>query len=80
MLRKKLFIIIFLYILCILLFSEINDSSALNYPSSYNFRQTYNDCGPYSCFAVLKVLGKKINLKEIKNNMKWRLKNKYTLP
>jgi hypothetical protein len=78
MVKKILFILFFLYILFYLLFS--NNKVILNYPSSYNFRQTYNDCGPYSCFAVLKVLGKQVSIKEIKNNMKWRLQNNYTLP
>lgn len=59
----------------------VKQSSFIEYPSEYNFRQTRNDCGPYNTAAVVRALLKKeINSAEFSKNISWRLPNKYTLP
>jgi hypothetical protein len=59
----------------------IKTSAELPYTSDYNLAQTNNDCGPYSCALVVRLLTKrKINMKELIQNMEWRLPNHTTLP
>lgn len=61
--------------------SELPEQALIPYSSSLNFRQGYNDCGPFSVKAMINaVRGQNIPVKELKSKMKWRLKNNYSLP
>jgi hypothetical protein len=60
-----------------LLVSEIS----IEYPSEYNYRQSLNDCGPFSVAAVVRALNHiPVSSKTFAKSMEWRLRNKYTLP
>lgn len=61
--------------------SDLPEQAMIPYSSSLNFRQGYNDCGPFSAKAMINaVRGQNIPVKELKSKMKWRLKNNYSLP
>lgn len=61
--------------------SKISASSIIEYSREFNYRQTVNDCGPFTVAAVVRTLSKKeISSAEFAKNTKWRLPNKYTLP
>ena len=61
--------------------SKISDSSLVEYPSEFNFRQTVNDCGPYNTAALTRALTKlPVDSQEFAKNIGYRLPNKYTLP
>jgi hypothetical protein len=61
--------------------SKISVFTFIEYPSKYNFRQTINDCGPFSVAAVVRALTKEeVSSSEFAKNIEWRLSNKYTLP
>lgn len=54
---------------------------SLQFSSRYNYRQGYNECGPFSAKAVITILkGKDIPIGEAAGEIKWRLKNGNTLP
>lgn len=55
--------------------------STIAYPSKYNYRQTINDCGPFSVAAVIRALTtKEIDTSDIVQDISWRLPNGYTIP
>lgn len=61
--------------------SKIAPSSAIEYPSEFNYLQTANDCGPFNAAAVVRALTEKqVDSQEFAENIEWRLPNKYTLP
>jgi hypothetical protein len=61
--------------------NKILYSSIIDYSGEFNYRQTVNDCGPFSTAAVVRALtGKTIDSAEFTKNIGWRLPNKYTLP
>jgi hypothetical protein len=55
--------------------------ATIPYPSTYNYYQTTNDCGPYNTAAIVRAL-KNVSVSSSKfaENIGWRLPNKYTLP
>lgn len=58
-----------------------NFSVVIEYSSKYNYRQTINDCGPFSAAAVVRILTKNnVKSEDFVKDMKFRLPNKYTLP
>lgn len=60
---------------------HIQDSALIMYPTEWNYRQTINDCGPYSAAAVLRIkTNREIDSAEIVEEMSWRLPNNYTIP
>lgn len=79
---KRAFQIALLLFITAALYATREPRSALiPFESSLNFRQSYNDCGPFSAKAAINAVKKKnIPIKELKANLKWRLKNNYTLP
>ncbi len=61
--------------------SKISTSHLIDYSYEYNYRQTFNDCGPFNVAAVVRTLKKEeVSSADFAENMKWRLPNKYTLP
>jgi len=61
--------------------NQIKTISLIDYPAKFNYRQTINDCGPFSTAAIVRALKKKeIDSKEFAEKIEWRLTNKYTLP
>lgn len=61
--------------------NKIKTISLIDYPAKFNYRQTINDCGPFSTAAVVRALKKKeVDSKAFTEKIKWRLPNKYTLP
>lgn len=59
----------------------IKESTLIPYPSHYNYRQTKNDCGPFSVAAVVRALKKQdIDSAFFSKGIGWRLPNNYTLP
>lgn len=86
---KRVIIIIACIFICIthsIVAIEINtdvlpDKTEILFPARYHYRQTYNDCGPYSIKAVLTIIKEKEpSITEIKKNLKWRMKNNYSIP
>lgn len=79
---KKISLPLLLLFCSLTLFAnELPERAIIPFHSSLNFRQGYNDCGPFSAKAMINaVRGKNIPLKELKSKLKWRLKNNYTLP
>lgn len=60
---------------------NITQSALIEYPERFNFRQSVNDCGPYTVAAVVRALTHKtIDSSEFAQTITWRLPNKYTLP
>jgi len=61
--------------------SGIKESALISYASTYNYRQTKNDCGPFNVAAVVRALkGENIDSTSFAEEIGWRLPNKYTLP
>jgi len=61
--------------------NQIKTTSLIDYPVKFNYRQTINDCGPFSTAAVVRALKKKeVDSKVFAEKIEWRLPNKYTLP
>lgn len=59
----------------------IPEAATIYYDSQYNFRQSFNDCGPFNVAAVTRALtNKNISSVEFAKSIKWRLFNNYTLP
>ena len=51
------------------------------YPSKYNYRQTINDCAPFSAAAVIRIAKKEpVGSATIVQQTHWRLPNKHTPP
>jgi len=61
--------------------NQIKTISLIDYPAKFNFRQTINDCGPFSTAAVVRALKKEeVDSQIFAEKIEWRLPNKYTLP
>jgi len=61
--------------------NHIKESAFLAYPTTYNYRQTKNDCGPFNVAAVIRALtGKNVDSAALAQKIGWRLANGYTLP
>ncbi|MFA6917438.1 MAG: hypothetical protein WC285_01200 [Candidatus Gracilibacteria bacterium] len=61
--------------------SKIKNTSFINYPEEFNYRQTINDCGPFNTAAVVRALkDEKVDSSKFAEKIEWRLSNKYTLP
>lgn len=61
--------------------SQIKTISLIDYPSESNYRQTGNDCGPFSTAAVVRALKKdEVDSQTFAEEIGWRLPNNYTLP
>lgn len=60
---------------------KIPPEATLLYPSEYNFRQSINNCGPYSAAAIIRIINQESTDSEIiAKNLLIRLPNGYTLP
>lgn len=61
--------------------ANIAESSTIHYSAEYNLRQTINDCGPFNVAAVVRALtNEEVSSADFAKDIKWRLRNKYTLP
>lgn len=61
--------------------NQIKPISLIDYPAKFNYRQTINDCGPFSTAAVVRALKKtEVDSAIFAKEIEWRLPNKYTLP
>lgn len=61
--------------------AAVKESSLIQYPSHYNYRQTKNDCGPFNVAAVIRALtGQDADSSLFAVEVGWRLPNDYTLP
>ncbi|MDP3975398.1 MAG: papain-like cysteine protease family protein [bacterium] len=53
---------------------EVPNQFLISYDSEFNFRQSINDCGPYSAAAMVRaVAGKEADSNEFASTMSWRL-------
>lgn len=59
----------------------IKESSFVEYPSKYNYRQTKKDCGPFNVAAIVRALKRQdVDSAIFAKEIGWRLPNDYTLP
>lgn len=60
---------------------ELPKSFFIEYPKKYNYRQGYNECGPYNVAATIRILKEEdVDGAKIANEMSFRFKNGYSLP
>ncbi|MFA5854944.1 MAG: hypothetical protein WC846_01465 [Candidatus Gracilibacteria bacterium] len=61
--------------------NQIKTVALIDYPSEFNYRQSTNDCGPFSTAAVVRALnGEEVDSQVFTEEIGWRLSNGYTLP
>jgi len=59
----------------------IKENAFIEYPTEFNYKQTKNDCGPFSVAAAVRALtGKNVSSASFAQEVSWRLPNNYTLP
>lgn len=59
---------------------EVPSFVTLEFPSTYNFRQGPNECGPYATSAFIEAAVGKVSIEKILRDWSWRLPGGYTHP
>lgn len=78
MLKK---IILILFYIGSFNFQQYPAVQLIEYPSEYNYSQSYNDCGPFNTAAVVRALThKNVSSKEFAETIEGRIQYNYTLP
>jgi len=73
--------IFYVFIILTISFKIFSSDVEINFSKENNLRQSYNDCAIFSIKAVIKILNKKDQkIENIKDEIKERLPNNYTLP